>query len=306
MELSTDINGLNSLRDFMRWAMSRFNQEKLYFGHGTDNAYDEARLLVTHALHLPFDCPDDLLNANLSATEKEGLLTLLLRRINERIPAAYLIGEAWFAGLPFYVDERVLVPRSPIAELIETGFVPWIEPDDVEDVLDLCTGSACIAIACAHAMPQAQVDALDLSREALAVAKSNVERHLLDDQVQLFESDLFEDLPAKKYDIIVSNPPYVSTQELDALPAEYAHEPAIGLHAEQEGMTFALRILKQASAWLKPKGILVVEVGNTEHVLQDFLPDMPFYWLEFERGGSGVFLLTAEQLEQCQDQLANI
>ncbi|NOX08016.1 MAG: 50S ribosomal protein L3 N(5)-glutamine methyltransferase [Gammaproteobacteria bacterium] len=302
MSLSTDINGLHTLRDFIRWAVSRFNQAKLYFGHGTDNAYDEARLLVTHALFLPFDCPDDLLNSSLTTTEKQQVFDLLRRRIDKRIPAAYMIGEAWFVGLPFYVDNRVLIPRSPIAELIETGFVPWVDPDEVEAILDLCTGSACIAITCAHAMPDASVDAVELSLDALAVAQKNVERHLLEDQVRLIESDLFDALEPRKYDIIVSNPPYVSREEMDSLPLEYRHEPDIGLHAEQEGMALVLRILQQARAWLKDSGILVVEVGNTEDVLQRFLPEVPFCWLEFERGGSGVFMLTAEQLDQYQDQ----
>lgn len=294
----TTLSELQTIRDFLRYAASRFNQAGLYFGHGTDNAWDEAAALVLHSLHLPHDISQQVLDARLVAEERTRLLELIHRRVEKRIPLAYLTNEAWFSGLSFYVDERVLIPRSPIAELIEQHFQPWVEPDKVRNILDLCTGSGCIAIALAKAFPDAEVDASDISDDALTVAKINVLRHNVEEQVHLHKADLFAGLPNKKYDLIVSNPPYVSKQEMSELPDEYRHEPALGLAAGQEGLDIAKRILMEVERYLSPNGVIIVEVGNSEHALADAYPDIPFYWLEFERGGGGVFLLTARQLQE--------
>ncbi len=297
-KLTTTPTELLSIRDFIRFAVSRFNEAGLYFGHGTDNSWDEAVALVLHSLHLPHYIDPRVLDARLIQEEKNKLFQLIEQRVNKRIPVPYLTHEAWFAGLSFYVDERVLVPRSPIAELIEHHFQPWVDTANVHRILDLCTGSGCIAIACAEAFPEATVDASDVSPDALAVAKINVLRHNLENQVTLHESNLFDHIPKQKYDIIVSNPPYVSSAEMNELAAEYLHEPPLGLAAGQLGLDYALRILKQASAYLAPHGILVVEVGNSETALMEKYPMVPFVWPDFERSDGGVFVLTAEQLHE--------
>lgn len=289
---------LTTVRDYIRWATSRFNQARLHFGHGSTTALDEAAALVLHTLHLPYDLADTYLSAVLADEERRAVANIVERRINERIPAAYLTHEAIFAGLPFYVDERVLVPRSPIAELIAQHFSPWIYEDDVSAILDLCTGSACIAIACALAFPDADVDAVDVSEDALAVAEINIAKHQLEDIVRLYRSDLFNGLPANRYDIIVSNPPYVSLDEWQRLPTEFHAEPALGFKGGESGLDLVLRILADADDFLTEQGILVVEVGSSAQTLQDLCPEVPFYWLDFERGGDGVFLLTAEQVNQ--------
>ena len=287
---------LITIRDFLRWTTSRFNEAGLFYGHGTDTAWDEACALILHSLHLPHDIHPEVIDARLTSEERDLLFTLIQRRIKERIPVPYLTHTAWFAGLSFYVDERVLIPRSPIAELIEHQFQPWIELNLVENILDLCTGSGCIAIALAKNFPDTHIDASDISTDALAVAKINILRHQVEDQVTLYQSDLFDQLPAKKYDIIVSNPPYVDDIDMSELPKEYHHEPSLGLVAGKQGLDIVLRILKHASKFLTPHGILIIEVGNSEWALQETFPEIPFTWLEFQRGGGGVFLLTADQL----------
>ena len=290
------LHSLSTITDFVRWGASRFGAAGLHYGHGTDNAVDEALVLVRHALHLGHDLPPEFYAARLTDAEKSAVLALIERRIVERIPAPYLTGEAWFAGLPFFVDARVLIPRSPFAELIEAGFAPWLEADSVERVLDLCTGSGCIAIACALAFPAAEVDAVELSPEALDVARRNVERHGVADQVALLEGDLWSPVAGRRYDLIVSNPPYVSDREMEVLPPEYAHEPELGLRSGPDGLDVVARIIAGARAHLRPGGVLVVEVGDSAEAVANAWPELPFTWLEFSRGGSGVFLLTAEEL----------
>ena len=297
LEVTTEIQDLVSLRDFVRWGATRFSQAKIYFGHGTDNAFDEALALVCHVLALPPVLPDGYIDCRLTLTEKKAIAALFSERIDTRKPAAYLIGRAWFAGMPFHVDERVLIPRSPLAEPILQGFTPWLESERVERILDLCTGSGCIAIACAHAFENASVHAADLSADALQVVQQNIQLHELDDWVTPIESDLFDNLADFRYQLIISNPPYVSASEMQALPQEYRHEPSLGLQAEDEGLEIVIRILQQASDYLDDDGLLVVEVGNSQEALEERFPDVPFVWLDFENGGHGVFLLEAAQVK---------
>ncbi len=281
---------LATIIDFIRYGASRFGAAGLSFGHSYDNALDEATQLVLHALHLPHDLGPAYGQARLVASEKDAVLALFDRRINERIPACYLTGEAWFAGLSFKTDPRALVPRSPIAELIETGFEPWLAGRPVERALDLCTGSGCIAIATAHYNPDWQVDAVDISTDALALAAENVER-LLTPNVRLVQSDLFVGLGGEVYDLILTNPPYVTHAETDALPAEYAHEPELGLRAGDDGLDLALEILRDAPAHLSEQGLLICEVGESEQHLVKLLPEVPFNWVEFKVGQMGIFAI---------------
>lgn len=290
---------LYSATDFIRWGASRFAEAGLHYGHGTDNPVDEAVALVLHALHLPHGCPDRLLDARLTAGEKAEIYRLLANRVDERVPAAYLTGETWFAGLRFMSDARALVPRSPIAEMIEAQFEPWVNAGDVRGVLDLCTGGGCIAIACAHAFPGAAVDAVDISADALSLARENVEMHGMESQVALYEGDLFAALPeGRRYDIIVSNPPYVDAHDMASLPGEFHHEPELGLAAGEDGLDIVRRILAAAPEWLSDNGVLVVEVGNSAAALEEAFPGIDFTWVAFERGGEGVFLLTAAQVRK--------
>ncbi|SJM90495.1 50S ribosomal protein L3 N(5)-glutamine methyltransferase [Crenothrix polyspora] len=294
------LTSLSTIRDYVRWGASQFTRAKVSFGHGTSSALDEALALVLHTLHQPYNLAESYFQSTLTPDERQEVIAMIERRINERVPAAYLTQEAIFAGLPFFVDQRVLVPRSPIAELIEQRFAPWVNEDNVERILDLCTGSACIAIACAYAFPDALVDGVDLSPDALAVAEQNVAKHDMADFVTLYQSDLFNDLPTSKYDVIVSNPPYVSVDEWEKLPTEFHAEPEMGFKGGASGLDLVVRILADADEYLAEQGILIIEVGSSAETLQNMFPDVPFYWLSFERGGDGVFLLTAEQVREFQ------
>ncbi len=291
-----DLASLPRIIDFLRYGLSYANSQKLYYGHGTDNAWDDIWALVLGSLYLPLDLDPILLDAKLTPDEQKYLMEQLKRRVIDRVPVAYLTHQAYFCNMQFYVDPRVLIPRSPLAEMIQQQFSPWIETDQVQNILDLCTGSGCIALACCTAFPDACVDGSDLSAEALAVAEINAQQHGLVDQVNWYLSDGFHQLPVKKYDIIVSNPPYVGADEMKTLPAEYSHEPHMALHAETNGLAFVEQILPVAHRYLSDHGILVVEVGNSEQALVEAYPEVPFVWLDFEYGGHGVFLLTREQL----------
>ncbi len=289
---------LITLRDFLRWAVSRFNEAGLYFGHGTQEAYDEAAYLILHTLHLPLDRLEPFLDASLTADEREALHAILLRRVRERIPAAYLTHEAWLGSYRFYVDERVLVPRSHIAELLaDDAFAPWLKDvEGIADALDLCTGSGCLAILLAEAFPHAQVDAVDISTDALEVAKKNIADYDYDGRVRPIHSDLFEGLRDHSYDLIISNPPYVTAASMRALPEEYRHEPALALAAGEDGLDIVRRILAEARTHLKPSGVLAVEVGGNSAIVEHAFPDLDFTWLESGNSVGMVFLLSREQL----------
>ncbi len=294
------ISATNTPRALIHWGAERFLKAGLVFAHGTDNALDEAACLVMQALHIGYDQPDAVLDEEITEADRLQVVQLLEQRIKRRKPAAYLLHQAWFANLPFYVDERVLVPRSPIAELIEAQFSPWVKPEQVGRILDMCTGSGCIGIACAHVFPDATVDLTDLSSDALDVARENIKRHHLRDRVQALQSDIFSALRGRVYDIIVANPPYVPEEDMRQLAPEFAYEPSMGLVAGSDGLDIVVQILKHAALYLGENGILVVEVGHTEGLLVAQFPDVPFMWLDFEYGGSGVFMLDAAQLEDYQ------
>jgi ribosomal protein L3 glutamine methyltransferase len=287
---------LSTLIDFIRWGASRFNEAKLTFGHGNDSAIDEATQLVLHALHLPPDTPPVYGAAHLTAEERSTVLELFRRRISERRPAAYLTGEGWFAGLAFEVDERVLVPRSPIAELILAGFEPWLGGREVHRVLDLCTGSGCIGIATAVHQPHWQVDVADISEGALELARRNAKELDVEARVRVLQSDLFRGLAGERYDLIVTNPPYVPADEVAELAPEYQYEPALGLKSGKDGLDLPLRILAAAPEHLTDEGLLVCEVGDSEAALAALLPQVPFAWVEFKVGQMGVFVLERDDL----------
>ncbi|MFO8024604.1 50S ribosomal protein L3 N(5)-glutamine methyltransferase [Thiohalophilus sp.] len=291
----------DNLHELVLQSESLLEASDIFFGHGTDNALDEAAYLVSYSMGLAPDFGEQDLQRQATAEQKQQLADLLWQRISTRKPAAYLTHEAWFTGLKFYVDERVLIPRSPFAELIADQFEPWVDASKVQCALDLCTGGGCIAIAMAEALPQARIDASDVSAGALAVARINVDQYELVDRVELIESDLFAGLGGRRYDLIVSNPPYVDAGDMAALPEEYRHEPAMGLAAGIEGLDFVLPMLREAPQHLNPGGVLIVEVGNSAEALAELLPEVPFTWLEFEFGGHGVFLLTAEQLNEASE-----
>lgn len=288
---------LTTVRDCLRFAVSRFNEAKLFFGHGSSDAYDEAAYLILHTLHLPLDRLDPILDAKLTHTELLEVLNILERRVEERLPAAYLTHQAFLGDFSFYVDERVIVPRSFIAELLRDRLAPWVnEAECVDSVLDLCTGSGCLAVLAAFAFPNAQVDAVDLSPDALDVARRNVADYAREEQIELIESDLFGALAGRKYDLILSNPPYVDAQSVDVLPLEYLHEPKMALGSGEDGLDATRVILEQAAHHLNPNGLLVVEIGHNRDALEAAYPSLPFIWLEVSAGDQFVFLLRREDL----------
>jgi ribosomal protein L3 glutamine methyltransferase len=291
------ITELVTVRDYLRYAVSRFNAADLFFGHGSDNAWDEAVYLTLHTLSLPLDRLEPFLDARLLPREREALLAIYRRRCEERLPAAYLTQEAWLGEHSFYVDDRVIVPRSFIAELLQEQLTPWIEnPYEVVSALDLCTGSGCLAILTALAFPEAEVDAVDLSKDAISVAERNVADYGLNDRVHLIQSDAFAKLQGKRYDLIISNPPYVDADSVAALPPEYLHEPELALGSGEDGLDFTRVILREAKKHLNPEGLLIVEIGHNRDVLEEAYPTLPFTWLDTAAGDQFVFLLHAADL----------
>ncbi|MCB5184725.1 50S ribosomal protein L3 N(5)-glutamine methyltransferase [Methylobacillus gramineus] len=288
---------LQTIRDWLRFAVSRFEESSIFFGHGTDNAYDEAVWLILSALHLPHDTLDNFIDARLLPPERTRLKELIRRRITDRTPTAYLVNEAWLKGFKFYVDERVIVPRSFIAELLEDGLSPWVEyPEMVESAADICTGSGCLGVLLAHSFPNADVDVIDISPDALAVANINIRNYGLEDQITAIESDMFSNLQDKTYDLIISNPPYVDAPSMAVLPQEYQNEPQIALGSGLSGLDHTHTLLKEAGNYLNEGGLLVVEIGHNRDALLEAYPEIPFTWLEVDSGNEFVFLLTKEQL----------
>ena len=295
------INGatdeLATVRDWLRWAVSRFNETGLSYGHGTDNAWDEAIWLILATLHLPRDTLDPWLDARLTKSERLTLLDKLQQRVVHRLPTAYLVQEAWLGRFRFHVDQRVIVPRSYFAELLENGFAPWIEDaESVGTALDLCTGSACLAILMAHAFPNATVDAIDISGDALAVARRNIADYELGNRVQAIESDLFAAVKGRRYDLILANPPYVTTSAMDALPPEYRHEPALALAAGADGLDVVRRILAEAGEHLKPGGLLAIEVGHNQDIVTTAFPNLPMIWLDTQHAEGKILLVMRDDL----------
>ncbi|MBF7995722.1 50S ribosomal protein L3 N(5)-glutamine methyltransferase [Rahnella laticis] len=295
------VSELHTIQDMLRWTVSRLNAANVYYGHGTDNPWDEAVQLVLPSVFLPLDIPEDMHTARLTSSERHRIVERVIRRVNERIPVAYLTNKAWFCDMEFYVDERVLVPRSPIGELISNRF-SGILHDKPQHILDMCTGSGCIAIACAYAFPETEVDAVDISVDALAVAERNIDTHGIENWVTPIRSDLFRELPPLQYDLIVTNPPYVDEEDMSDLPQEYRHEPVLGLASGSDGLKLTRRILACAPDYLTDDGVLICEVGNSMVHLMDQYPEIPFTWLEFENGGDGVFMLTKQQLLDCAEE----
>ncbi len=288
---------LFTLRDWLRFAVSRFEESGLFFGHGTQNSYDEAVWLILSALHLPHDTLENFLDAVLTETERKHLAHLIERRVTERTPTAYLVREAWLGDFKFYVDERVIVPRSFIAELLREQLAPWIEnPEEVVSAVDVCTGSGCLAILAAHAFPNADVDAVDISEAALAVARRNIDDYGLAQHVHAIKSDMFSALQGKRYDIILSNPPYVDAPSMESLPQEYRQEPSLALASGEDGLDHTHTLLREAAEHLNPGGLLVVEIGHNRDILEATYPDLPFTWLEVSAGDQFVFLLRKEEL----------
>lgn len=294
------INQLHTIQDFIRWAASMFNRADIYYGHGSDNAIDEAKQLVLPSLDLPLTIPSEFYAANLTLEEKHLIIENVLARTQQHIPTPYLTNRAWFCGHQFYVDERVLIPRSPIGELIQQHLDGIIDFEP-RNILDLCTGSGCIGIACAYEYPDAEVDVADISADALEVAQTNIEAHQLSHRVLPILSDLFNDLPDVQYDVIITNPPYVDEEDMDDLPLEFKTEPELALAAGNDGLDIVKRILKEAADHLSKFGVLICEVGNSSVALQQQYPQVPFKWIEFKQGGDGVFMLTKKQLIEFSD-----
>ena len=293
------MENLRTVQDFIRWTSSQLSLSDVFLGHGTDNPIDEAKQLILATLGLSLFIPTEFYSANLTNDEKQELFDIIQKRISDRVPTPYLTNQAWFCGHSFYIDERVLIPRSPIGELIDNRFQSLLSHSP-QQILDLCTGSGCIGIACAYAFPDAQVDITDISLEALDVAQQNIDLHEMNFRVTPMLSDLFNDIPAKQYDLIVTNPPYVDNEDMDDLPDEFSYEPKLALEAGFDGLDIVKRILSDAINYLSPQGILICEVGNSWVSLQEQYPQVPFNWLEFERGGLGVFSITREELIQYQ------
>jgi ribosomal protein L3 glutamine methyltransferase len=290
---------LLTIRDWLRYSVSRFEQSDIFFGHGTDNSYDEAVWLIMSALHLPMDTLNNFLDARLTETERKHLASLIEQRTNKHTPTAYLVKEAWLQGFKFYVDERVIVPRSFIAELLQEGLQPWVEyPELIQSAADICTGSGCLGILLADAFPDAQIDVIDISPDAIAVANINIANYGLQEQVHAIQSDMFTAIKGKTYDLIISNPPYVDAPSMAQLPAEYRNEPQLALGSGKAGLDHTHTILREAIQHLNDEGILIVEIGHNREALIDAYPDLPFTWLDTSSGDQFVFLLTKEQLTQ--------
>ncbi|WP_136678453.1 50S ribosomal protein L3 N(5)-glutamine methyltransferase [Neptunomonas sp. XY-337] len=296
-------NELCTIRDFIRWTCTQMNQHGVYFGHGHVNAWDEASQLVLAAVKLPWDSSETVLDARLLSSEKETVISYVEKRVLQRMPLPYITQEAWFLGLPFYVDERVLIPRSPIAQLLETECSPFLRPGPVERVLDLCTGSGCIGIGAAYIFEEATVDLVDISDDALAVARKNIRAHGMEERIEALQSDLFAGLQGRRYDLILSNPPYVDQADFASMPDEYQHEPELALTSGDDGLDITKRILREANEYLTEDGLLIVEVGNSEVHLMEQYPQVPLTWVELPQGGNGVFAITAQDLRQYRDEI---
>jgi ribosomal protein L3 glutamine methyltransferase len=295
--LSALVDEFLTLRDWLRWAVSRFNEAGLFFGHGTDNAFDEAVYLILHTLHLPPDRLEPFLDARLTRAERLAVLNILEQRVVRRVPAAYLTREAWLGEFRFYVDERVIVPRSYFAELLADGLAPWVtDPERVDSALDLCTGSGCLAILMAHAFANATIDAVDISADALAVARRNVDDYRLGERIRLVQSDLLENLKGRRYDLIICNPPYVTSDAMAALPAEYRHEPTLALGAGNDGLDIVRRLLAVAAHHLNPEGLLLVEVGHNRDIADAAFPDLPLNWIDVPSAEGKIFLLSRDEV----------
>lgn len=292
-------NNFATVRDVLRYAITCFNTEQLFFGHGSNNAFDEAAYLILHTLKLPLDQLEPFLDARLLQGEIDNLLRVIMRRTEDRVPAAYITKEAWLGGYRFYVDERVIVPRSFIAELIPEQLSPWVQdPSQINHVLDLCTGSGCLPVLLADAFPQAKIDAVDISPEALQVARRNIDDYALNDRIELIESDLYNKLPSRRYDLIISNPPYVNADSMSKLPREYQQEPQLALAGGKDGMDLVRKIVRGAAQHLTPEGVLIVEIGNERAYAEAAFPGLDMTWITTSAGDDMVFLLNASQLQR--------